>query len=88
MTTKEYLHRLIDEPSESEAEAALRAIGMRRGHELSLRIVLDDREAERFLDGIEHPAAFEPGLRQLFERSRTLDAADLISSAQSAGVTS
>jgi uncharacterized protein (DUF1778 family) len=46
----------------------------RREHEVSPRLVLDDDEAQRFLDALEDPAAFEPGLRRLAERSRTLGA--------------
>lgn len=72
MTTKEQLHQLVDELSEAEAEDALRVMVARREHEASPRIVLDDHEAERFLDALADPAAFEPGLRRLAERSRTL----------------
>jgi hypothetical protein len=45
-------------------------------------------ETEGFLGGIEHPAVFDPGLRQPVERSRARDAADLTSPVHSAGVTS
>ena len=74
MTTKQQLHQMVDELSEAEAEDALRVIAARREHEISPRIVLDDAEAERFLDALDSPAAFEPGLQRLVERSRTLGA--------------
>jgi uncharacterized protein (DUF1778 family) len=74
MTTKQQLHQLVDELSDAEAEDALRVIVARREHEVSPRLVLDDEEAQRFLDALEDPAAFEPGLRRLAERSRTLGA--------------
>ena len=74
MTTKQQLHQLVDELSEAEAEDALRVIVARREHEVSPRLVLDEDEAQRFLDALEEPAAFEPGLRRLTERSRTLGA--------------
>lgn len=36
------------------------------------RLVLDDEEAARFLDALDHPARFEPGLRRLVERPSVL----------------
>jgi uncharacterized protein (DUF1778 family) len=74
MTTKEQLHRLVDELSDAEAEDTLRVMVARREHEVSPRIVLGDDEAQRFLDALDSPSAFEPGLRRLVERSRTLGA--------------
>jgi uncharacterized protein (DUF1778 family) len=74
MTTKEQLHQLVDELSDAEAEDALRVMVARREHEISPRIVVDDDEAQRFLAALEAPAAFEPGLRRLTERPRTLGA--------------
>ncbi len=74
MTTKQQLHRLVDELSDAEAEDALRVMVARREHEVSSRIVLGDDEAQRFLDALDSPAAFESGLRRLAERSRTLGA--------------
>ena len=74
MTTKQRLHQLVDDLSDAEAEDALRVMVARREHEISSRIVLDDDEAQQFLDALDDPAAFEPGLRQLAERSRTLGA--------------
>lgn len=74
MTTKQQLHQLVDELSEAEAEDALRVMVARREHEVSPQIVLGDDEAQRFLDALENPAAFEPGLRRLAARSRTLGA--------------
>lgn len=35
-------------------------------------IVLDDEEAARFLDALDHPERFEPGLRRLVERPSIL----------------
>lgn len=74
MTTREQLHQLVDELSDAEAEDALRVMVARREHEISPRIVLDDDEAQLFLSALEDPAAFEPGLRRLTERARTLGA--------------
>jgi uncharacterized protein (DUF1778 family) len=74
MTTKQQLHQLVDELSDAEAEDALRVIVARREHEVSPRLVLDDDEAQRFLNALENSAAFEPGLRRLAERSHTLGA--------------
>jgi len=74
MTTREHLHRLVDELSDAEAEDALRIMVARREDEMSPRIVLSDEEAQRFLDALENPSAFEPGLRRLVERPRVLGA--------------
>ena len=74
MTTRERLHRLVDELSDAEAEDALRIMVARREDEISPRIVLSDEEAQRFLDALENPSAFEPGLRRLVERPRMLGA--------------
>jgi len=71
MTTKERLHQLVDQLSDVEAEAALRAIVARRtqaSDDAPVRIDLDDEQMAGFLDALEHPEAFEPGLRDLFER--------------------
>lgn len=76
MTTKERLHRLVDDLSEGEAQAALHLIASRRADadppEEPVAIVLDDAEAQRFLDALDDPAAFEPGLRRLVERPGVL----------------
>ncbi|MCK9250908.1 MAG: DUF1778 domain-containing protein [Solirubrobacteraceae bacterium] len=77
MTTKERLHRLVDGLSELEAEDALRVIAARRGDAATMerrRIVLDDEQAARFLDALDAPGRFEPGLRRLVDRAATLDA--------------
>ncbi len=72
MTTREQLHRLVDELSDAEAEAALRIMVERREHDVEPRIVLSDEEAQRFLDALENPSAFVPGLRRLTDRPRVL----------------
>jgi hypothetical protein len=74
MTTREHLHRLVDELSDAEAEDALRIMVARLEDEVSPRIVLSDEEAQRFLHALEDPSAFEPGLRRLVERPRVLGA--------------
>jgi hypothetical protein len=74
MTTREQLHRLVDELTDAEAEDALRVMVARREDEVSPRIVLSDDEAQRFLDALEQPSSFEPGLRRLAERPRVLGA--------------
>ena len=76
MTTKERLHRLVDELSEVEAAEALRVIAARHAEAVDLgepaAVVLDDAEAQRFLDALDAPASFEAGLRRLVERPRVL----------------
>lgn len=76
MTTKERLHKLVDELTDVEAEQALHVIASRREHaaqaELPSSIVLDEAQAQRFLDALDTPAGFEPGLRRLAERPRVL----------------
>jgi uncharacterized protein (DUF1778 family) len=76
MTTKQRLHKLVDELTDVEAEQALQVIASRRERatqvELSSSIVLDDAQAQRFLDALDTPAGFEPGLRRLAERPRVL----------------
>jgi len=76
MTTKERLHRLVDELSEGEAQDALQLIASRRADaelpEEPVAIVLDDEEAQRFLNALDNPTAFEPGLRRLVERPGVL----------------
>jgi hypothetical protein len=74
MTTREQLHRMVDELSDTEAEDALRIIVARREHDVSPHILLSDEEAQRFLDALEDPSAFEPGLRRLADRPRVLGA--------------
>jgi Protein of unknown function (DUF1778) len=68
------LHRMVDEPSEAEAEDALRAMIARRERKVTPQVVLSDDEAQRFLDALENPAASEPGLRRLVDRPRVIGA--------------
>lgn len=76
MTAKERLHKLVDAPTDVEAEQALQVIASRREHaaqaELPSSIVLNEAQAQRFLDALDAPAGFEPGLRRLAERPRVL----------------
>lgn len=76
MTTKERLHRLVDELSEGEAADALRIIAARHpdteAPDGAVAVVLDDEEARRFLDALDNPASFEAGLRHLAQRPRVL----------------
>ncbi len=69
MTTKERLHEIVDELSELEADDALRMIEARRAGEwlaqTPQRIELNDEEAERFLDALDHPERFEAGVERL-----------------------
>ena len=65
MTTKQRLHQLVDELSEVEAEHALRVISARRAGDERTTLVLDDAEAQRFLDALERPEASVAGLRSL-----------------------
>lgn len=87
MTAKEQLHRPVDDLSGAEAQDALRLMVARREQAVSPRIVLGDDEAERLLDALEDPVAFEPGLQRLTERSRALDTTGSISVGRSAEVT-
>ena len=74
VTTKERLHRLVDELSEGEAADALRIIAARRPDtevpDGAVAVVFDDEEARRFLDAFDNPASFEAGLRRLAQRPR------------------
>lgn len=72
MTTRERLHRIVDELTDAEAEDALCIMAASRDHEVSRRLVLSDDEAQRFLDALEDPSAFETGLRRLVDRPRVL----------------
>ena len=73
MTTKERLHKLVDELSDVEAEEALHVIASRREHaEPPSSIVLDESHAQRFLEALDSPEAFEPGLRRLADRPRVI----------------
>lgn len=76
MTTKERLHRLVDELSEVEAAEALRVIAERRADAVELEsrsaIVLDDEQARLFLDALDNPGSFKEGLQRLVDRPRVL----------------
>jgi uncharacterized protein (DUF1778 family) len=76
MTTKERLHQLVDELSEVEAAEALRVIAERHAEPIEVEsqsaIALDDEEARRFLNALDAPESFEPGLRRLVERPSVL----------------
>ncbi|MDO8184661.1 hypothetical protein Q5424_04850 [Conexibacter sp. JD483] len=65
MTTKERLHKLVDDLTDVEGEQALHVIASRRGHvaqaSLPSSIVLDETQAQRFLDALDAQAGFEPG---------------------------
>jgi uncharacterized protein (DUF1778 family) len=77
--------RVTDEEHAAE-EAAARALGVTlsefyrgaaraRAEEILAersRVVLDEHEANRFLDALEHPERFEHGLRRLAERPSVL----------------
>jgi uncharacterized protein (DUF1778 family) len=72
MTTKERLLALVEDLSELEAESALRVLTAERSNEAPARIELDERQMAAFLDALDHPESFEPGLRRLFERPSAL----------------
>lgn len=72
MTTRERLHRIVDELTDAEAEDVLRVMAAQSDHEVLPRIVLSDDEAQRFLDALEDPSAFDTGLRRLVDRPRVL----------------
>lgn len=75
MTTKQRLIQIVEELSESEVESVLRFVETHRSDlDLSdpVRIVLDEEQMADFLDALDHPERFEPGLRRLFERPSAL----------------
>jgi uncharacterized protein (DUF1778 family) len=68
MTTREKLHRVIDDLPEAELDNALQLLVSRTTDEPPperTSIVLDDEQAERFLDALDHPERFEAGIRRL-----------------------
>jgi uncharacterized protein (DUF1778 family) len=76
MTTKERLIQLVQELTEVEAEGVLRVVEAHRSdvvNDAPVRIELDDAQMADFLDALDHPERFEPGLRRLFERPSALD---------------
>lgn len=79
MTTREKLHRVIDDLPETELDSALELLVSKTSDEPgeSQEIVVDAEHAERALDAFEHPERFEAGLRRLMasadERTLELD---------------
>ena len=68
VTTREKLHRVIDDLPETELDGALELLVSKTSDEPPLEresIVLNDEQAERFLDALDHPERFEPGIRRL-----------------------
>jgi Protein of unknown function (DUF1778) len=68
VTTREKLHRVIDDLPETELDGALELLVSKTSDEPPPEresIVLNDEQAERFLDALDHPERFEPGLRRL-----------------------
>lgn len=76
LTTKERLHKLVDELTDVEAGQALQVIASRRENAaqagLPFSIVLGEAQARRFLDALDAPAGFEAGLRRLAGQPRVL----------------
>jgi uncharacterized protein (DUF1778 family) len=72
MTTKERLRALVEDLSDLEAENALRVLSAQHAEAGPTRIELDEQQAAAFLDALNHPESFEPGLRRLFERPSAL----------------
>lgn len=67
MTTREKLHRVIDDLPEAELDGALEMLVSKTSDEPGepQEIVVDAEHAERVLDAFEHPERFEAGLRRL-----------------------
>lgn len=74
MTTREKLHRAIDDLPDAELEGALAFVASRATDDAlpdeRTEIVLDDDEqVARFLDALDNPVRFEAGLRRLMARA-------------------
>ena len=73
MTTKERLLEIVDELSELELDDTLRFVEARRSGEWWTHvsdehaIVLNDEEAERFLDALDNPGRADEGLKRLIK---------------------
>jgi len=77
LTTREQLHRFIDDLPEADLDTALELLVSRASDEPGepQQIVVDAEYAERALDAFEHPERFEAGLRRLMASAgkRTLE---------------
>jgi uncharacterized protein (DUF1778 family) len=77
VTTRETLHRVIDDLPEAELDSALELLVSKTSDEPGepQEIVVDAEHAERALDALDHPERFEAGLRRLMARAdeRTLE---------------
>lgn len=67
VTTREKLHRVIDDLPEADLDNALYLLLWKNNEPPPERtsIVLDDEQAERFLDALDHPERYEDGIRRL-----------------------
>ncbi|HEX2071181.1 MAG TPA: hypothetical protein VHF90_05985 [Thermoleophilaceae bacterium] len=67
VTTREKLHRVIDDLPEAELDTALELLVSNTSDEPGepQEIVVDDDHAERVLDALDHPERYEDGLRRL-----------------------
>lgn len=67
VTTREKLHRVIDDLPEAELDTALELLVSKASDEPgeSQEIVVDAENAERVLDAFDHPERYEAGLRRL-----------------------
>lgn len=74
MTTREQLHRAVDDLPETELNGALAFVASRVADAPSAEkqavLGLTDEQAARFLEGLDDPAAFEAGLRRLVAHAR------------------
>jgi len=77
VTTREKLHRVIDDLPEADLDTALELLVSKASDEPGepQQIVVDAEHAERALDAFEHPERFEAGLRRLMASAgkRTLE---------------
>jgi acyl dehydratase len=77
VTTREKLHRVIDDLPEADLDTALELLVSKSTDAPGepQEIVVDAEYAERALDAFEHPERFEAGLRRLMASAgkRTLE---------------
>lgn len=76
VTTREKLHRVIDDLPDGELDQALAFLVSRTGEPGEPQeIVVDAEHAERVLEVLDHPERFEAGLRRLMASAgkRTLE---------------
>lgn len=67
VTTREKLHRVIDDLPEADLDTALELLVSKTSDEPGepQEIIVDAEYAERVLDALDHPEKYEDGIRRL-----------------------